>query len=74
MVIGAETDEPTKTIHARLMRWLRKTPKTLREVEIALNSLGYEIKIEKSKPSEVIEKECPQAGMRCELLAKKPYP
>ena len=51
MVIGAETDEPTKTIHARLKRWLRKTPKTLREVEIALNSLGYEIKIEKSKPS-----------------------
>lgn len=48
-IIGADTDEPLKTIHERLSKWLRKTPKTIADLEIALNALGYEIEIKRKQ-------------------------
>lgn len=48
-VIGAETDEPIKTINQRLDRWLKRTPKTWKEIESTLSYLGYEIVIQKRK-------------------------
>lgn len=44
-VIGAETDEALKTIHARLSRWKKKDP--LEVIRRDLKILGYEIKVEK---------------------------
>lgn len=43
MIIGAETDEPIKTINQRINRWLKRTPKTWKEIESSLGYLGYEI-------------------------------
>jgi hypothetical protein len=50
-IIGAETDEPIKTIHRRLSEWLRKTPLSWSAIEVALNALGYEIVIVKKPRS-----------------------
>ena len=46
-MIGAETDEPLKTIHARWCRWRDKDPLKVLSRDLAI--LGYEIKIEKIK-------------------------
>jgi len=45
-IIGAETDEPLKTIHERLSQWLKRPPKSWQSIEIVLNALGYKITIE----------------------------
>jgi hypothetical protein len=49
LIIGAETDEPIKTIDQRLNRWLIRTPKTWKDIESSLSYLGYEIVIQKRK-------------------------
>jgi hypothetical protein len=54
-LIGAETDEPIKTVHQRLSRWVNATPQTWREIQIALAVLGYQIeinKVDKNWPSQ----------------------
>lgn len=52
IIIGKKTNKPMKSIHERLSQWVRKTPKTFEQVEIAVRSLGYEIVIKKREEEE----------------------
>jgi hypothetical protein len=44
-IVGAETDEPLKTIHKRWTQWVNDEPKTLALIKQDLAALGYEIKV-----------------------------
>jgi hypothetical protein len=44
-IIAAETDEPLKTIHRRLTCWIKANPRQWRDLEMFLNTMGYQIKI-----------------------------
>lgn len=46
-IVGAETDEPLKTVHQRISRWIRENPRQWQELEIFLSTLGYTIEIKK---------------------------
>jgi hypothetical protein len=46
-VIGAETDEPIKTINARWARWVKRAPESISILAADLEALGYELRIVK---------------------------
>ena len=48
-IVAAETDEPLKTVHDRISRFLKKEPKTWSDLRVLLNALGYEVQIVKTK-------------------------
>ena len=44
-IIGAETDEPLKQVHYRLSRYTQNVPRSIRQLEEALEALGYRLEI-----------------------------
>lgn len=48
-IIGSETDEPIKTIHCRLTRYLDRPPESWHLIERDLAALGYKITIQKCR-------------------------
>lgn len=48
-VIGAETDEPLKTIHYRLTRYKQNLAESILNLDKDLTALGYTLKIEKAQ-------------------------
>ncbi|HEY9657615.1 MAG TPA: hypothetical protein V6C65_04060 [Allocoleopsis sp.] len=48
-IIGAETDEPIKTLHARISSYLKKEPETWVILREMLDALGYEVQIIKKQ-------------------------
>jgi hypothetical protein len=48
-IVGAETDEPLKTVHQRIRRWLQEQPRQWKELEIFLEAMGYTIEIRKKQ-------------------------
>jgi len=48
-LISNETDEPIKTVHQRLTRYLDRSPESWAAIEADFRALGYKITIEKGK-------------------------
>lgn len=49
-IVGAKTDEPLKTIHQRISRWIQEQPRQWKELEIFLEAMGYTVEIKKDSP------------------------
>ncbi len=49
-IVAAETDEPVKTAHQRITRYLQAPPESWEAISVILTALGYEIRVEK-RPS-----------------------
>jgi hypothetical protein len=44
-ILAAETDEELKTIHRRLICWIKAEPRQWTDLEEFLNAMGYQIEI-----------------------------